>query len=293
MKNSLPYILNLPPFMFNGLDIESYGLIKKTLLLIKGKILSLIINNFNGKSFCLLINLFYRKNNKIYFKNNLYLKSLDKNKIYYPNKRILRVVNNYKYHFSKILDSYCINDVQLKDGDLLIDCGANVGEINVALKEKNIFVEYVGFEPDPVTYNCLKINNPESVNNLYNFGLSNEDKEDVLYLDGYGGNSSLLDFGSNHQISINIKRLDSFNFHKRIKLLKIDAEGLEPEVLEGTQNILKNIEYITVDFSPERGTEQNLTIVDTNSFLYSNKFELVKFSDFRMIGLYKNKEIIK
>ena len=63
--------------------------------------------------------------------------------------------------------------------------------------------------------------------------------------------------------------------------------------MEGTQNILKNIEYITVDFSPERGTEQNLTIVDTNSFLYSNKFELVKFSDFRMIGLYKNKEIIK
>ena len=85
-------------------------------------------------------------------------------------------------------------------------------------------------------------------------------------MDGYGGNSSLLDFGSNHQISINIKRLDSFNFQKRIKLLKIDAEGLEPEVLEGTQNILDNIEYITVDFSPERGTEQNLTIVDTNSF---------------------------
>ena len=168
--------------MFNGLDIESYGLIKKTLLLIKGKILSLIINNFNGKSFCLLINLFYRKNNKIYFKNNLYLKSLDKNKIYYPNKRILRVVNNYKYHFSKILDSYCINDVQHKVGDLLIDCGANVGEIIVVVLEKNIFVEYVGFEPDPVTYNCLKINNPESVNNLYNFGLSNEDKEDVLYL---------------------------------------------------------------------------------------------------------------
>ena len=76
-------------------------------------------------------------------------------------------------------------------------------------------------------------------------------------------------------------------------MLKIDAEGLEPEVLEGTQNILKNIEYITVDFSPERGTQQNLTIVDTNSFLYSNKFELVKFSDFRMIGLYKNKEFNK
>ena len=76
-------------------------------------------------------------------------------------------------------------------------------------------------------------------------------------------------------------------------MLKIDAEGLEPEVLEGTQNILDNIEYITVDFSPERGTEQNLTIVDTNSFLYSNKFELVKFSDFRMIGLYKNKEFNK
>ena len=65
--------------MFNGLDIESYGLIKKTILLIKGKILSLIINNFNGKSFCLLINLFYGKNNKIYLKENPFEKLLSLN----------------------------------------------------------------------------------------------------------------------------------------------------------------------------------------------------------------------
>ncbi len=291
MKNTLPYLLNLPPFMFNGVDIENYGFYKKIIFLIKGKILSLIINNSKGNIFCFLINLFYRKNNKISFDNDLYVKDLDVNRISYPNKRILRVVNNYKYHFTKILDSYCIYDVELKDGDLLIDCGANVGEINVALKEEKIFVEYIAFEPDPITFNSLKINNPESIKNLYNIGLSNENKEDILYLDGYGGNSSLIDFGSKHQIAVNIKRLDSFDFQKRIKLLKIDAEGFEPEVLEGTQSILKNIEYIAVDFSPERGTEQNLTIVETNSFLYLNKFELVKFGNYRMIGLYKNKEI--
>lgn len=293
MKNSLPYLLNLPPFMFNGLDIENYRFIKKTIFILKGKILSIIINNFNGNIFCLLINFFYWKDNKISFKNNLYFKNLDNNIIFYPNKRILRVVNNYSHHFSKILKSYCIDVLDLKDGDLVVDCGANVGEINIGLKENNIFVKYVGFEPDPIAYNCLKLNNPQSVDSLFNIGLSNEDKEGVLYLDGYGGNSSLLDFGSNQKISVKIKRLDSFDFQKKIKLLKIDAEGLEPEVLEGTQNILKNIEFITVDFSPERGTEQNSTIVETNSFLYSNNFELVKFSDYRMIGLFKNKEFNK
>ena len=51
-----------------------------------------------------------------------------------------------------------------------------------------------------------------------------------------------------------VARLDNFNF-KKIKLLKVEAEGAEPEVLLGTAKILKRIEFISVDCGPERGLE--------------------------------------
>lgn len=38
----------------------------------------------------------------------------------------------------------------------------------------------------------------------------------------------------------------------RIDFLKIDAEGAEPEVLEGAKDFLNNIRKIAVDCTPER-----------------------------------------
>jgi len=289
MKNSLPYIVNLPPFMYTGVNVDSFNALQKILFFIKGKILSFIINRTSGGIFCFFINRFYKKDGKIYFKNNFYIKNLrDGNKIYYSNKRILRVVNNHKLHFNKILETYCIEDVDLQNNDVVIDCGANVGEVNIALRSKNINVNYYGFEPDPKTFESLKLNSSESTSNLFNLGLSDKDEETLFYLDNYGGNSSLIDFGSKENIKVKTKRLDSFDFGNSIKLLKIDAEGLEPEVLKGSIGIIEKIKYISVDFGAERGEKQGLTVVDVNDFLYNNNFSLVSFSEHRLIGLYLN-----
>ena len=118
--------------------------------------------------------------------------------------------------------------------------------------------------------------------------MSDKDEETLFYLDNYGGNSSLIDFGSKENIKVKTKRLDSFDFGNSIKLLKIDAEGLEPEVLKGSIGIINKIKYISVDFGAERGEKQGLTVVDVNDFLYSNNFSLVSFSEHRLIGLYLN-----
>ena len=105
MKNSLPYIVNIPPFMYTGVNIDSFNALQKIVFFIKGKILSFIINRTSEGIFCFFINLFYKKDGKIYFKNNFYIKNLrDGDEIYYPNKRILRVVNNHKLHFNKIIE---------------------------------------------------------------------------------------------------------------------------------------------------------------------------------------------
>ena len=126
--------------------------------------------------------------------------------------------------------------------------------------------------------------------NLYNLGLSNISGESTFYLDNEGGNSSLSDFGTTVETKINVEPLDKFEI-KNIKLLKIDAEGFEPEVLDGSIKTLKEVEYISIDFGFERGKQQESTIVDVNKLLSSNGFELVDFSKYRLIGLYRNKSI--
>jgi FkbM family methyltransferase len=290
MENNLPYLLNLPPFIHRGVDVNNLGFFSKLIFIIKGKIISIITNYANENFFCSLINLFYSKDGKIYFKQGKYIKdNKDFQEIHYPNKRVLRVVNNYEIHLDKLYKTYCIDFVDLKDGDTVIDCGSNVGELYLSILKNNIKIDYIAFEPDIETYECLKINTSSNKKNQYfNLGLSNVNADKEFYFDSEGGNSSFIDFGTTSSKILKTVRLDEKIDSDKIKLLKIDAEGYEPEVLEGAKKLFNKIEYITVDFGAERGIDQNMTIIEVNNILLKNNFELINFSNFRLIGLYKN-----
>ena len=67
MKFTLPYIINLPPFMFRGVDVDSLSTLKRLLFIIKGKFLSFVINKIDGNAFCRIINIFYREKSKNFF----------------------------------------------------------------------------------------------------------------------------------------------------------------------------------------------------------------------------------
>ena len=71
------------------------------------------------------------------------------------------------------------------------------------------------------------------------------------FLNPEGADSSLVYFGSDSSVEVNTKTLDSFKY-PQIKLLKIEAEGAELEVLQGSVDTLSNVEYISVDYGPER-----------------------------------------
>jgi len=283
VKNTLPYLVNLPPFLYRGKNVDEFNIIQKIIFLIYGKLISIIVNNTNRKFFCFLINLLV-KDSKISYKDEKYVSKFNNQSIYFPNKRVLRFVNKPELLVNKTFEAYCLDQIKFKDSDTVIDCGANVGEVNIALKYNGININYVGFEPDESTFECLKLNNQG--NKFYKIALSNEDQNQEFFLDNEGGNSSLVNFGTKNSINVEAKRLDSYNF-KNIKLLKIDAEGFEPEVLDGSTETLKNTEYVSVDFGSERGIEQSNTVVDVNKKLYSNGFSLYRFSEVRLIGLYK------
>lgn len=292
MKNNLPYLINLPPFLLKNINEESLSTLDKVFLIIKGKFFGIVIKLTKGNLFCFIINFFFKKDGHIQYKDGRYVKiTKSGSKLYFPNKRILRVVKDHSSHLDLIYNSYLLEHVDLRDKDLVIDCGANVGELYHAIKNKDKSITYIGFEPDNEAYECLKLNIISSKSLLENKALSMNSSKSKLYLDTSGGNSSLEKFSSSEHIEVQTIKLDEYSVEGKIKLLKIEAEGHEPEVLGGGLQTLSRTQYVSVDFGPERGENEDFTIVEVNKILYDNNFELIKFSQFRYIGLYKNKLI--
>ncbi len=282
-------MINLPPFLIRDINLEKTNSIKKIYLILFGKFLSLVINKTNGNFFCYVMNIFFKNDGKLIFKDNKYCKKLrNEIEIYYPNKRILRIVKNVDFQFNLILNTYMFKDIDLKDDDVVIDCGANVGELGLALNSYGIDIKYFAFEPEVETFNCL-LNNVKNREYVFNKALGEENMTKTFYLDSYGGNSSLINFGTDNEEEVDVVTLDSLDFKFPIKVFKVEAEGYEPEVLKGSLNTLKRVEYISIDFGAERGIEHENTVIEVNNILLKNNFELVKFSNYRTIGLYKNR----
>ena len=78
-----------------------------------------------------------------------------------------------------------------------------------------------------------------------------------------------------------------------IAVLKIEAEGSEPEVLKGSKEILSRVDYIGVDGSPERGIKNETTIDYAIEFLNKNGFkvEASNINKNYAKALFKNKNI--
>lgn len=282
-------LVNLPSFIYFDKDLNKLNKLQKLLLLIKGIYFIFVMNFTNGKTFCFFSNLIYKKNGKISFSDGKYYKNTyDQQKIYYPNKRIDRVMVDYEKNFRNLYQTYLLDKVDFQKNDRVVDCGANVGELKYALNFYNKDIEYIAFEPDSDVYECL-VMNMDNKSTLVNKALAMENTVKQLYIDSEGANTSLVDFGSVNNYQVETITLDSLNL-TNIKLLKIDAEGYEPEVLIGATNTLKEIAYISVDYGNERGADEKSTMVEVTNFLYSKNFKLIADSNIRKVGLFKNKK---
>jgi hypothetical protein len=110
------------------------------------------------------------------------------------------------------------------------------------------------------------------------------------------GDSSLIDPGGQAQrIRVQAVRLDAVpefqNFVGRIRLLKLEAEGAEPEILAGAGTVLSKIDYIAVDMGPERGAKAENTVVPVCNHLMQAGFELIRFNHMRCLGLFRSRAV--
>ena len=204
--------------------------------------------------------------------------------------RILSFKKGLRSKYNQLFKYYHLGIIPFQPQDNVLDIGANVGEVKKSLDRLEVDINYIGVEPSPSEFKVLKLNCPDS--ELFNIGCWNNNDIIDFFVSSESADSSFIHPPSHVEKveKIEVKRIDSF-ISKEIKLLKIDAEGGEYEVIQGCEGILNLISYISVDVGFERGKESQSTFVEVNQFLQRNNFELIAIEKTRLITLYKNKSL--
>lgn len=203
-------------------------------------------------------------------------------------RRLLAIVNErraIKYkrgieeRIGKLMADYHVAEAHLSPGELVVNFGANIGELAIGLLAKGCRV--VAIEPDPAALTCLNLNCPGEVE-IVPTGVWNEDGDLTFYQKPASADTSaILSHGLRDAPTLTIPaiRLDTLLADRgRIRLLVGDAEGGEPEVLEGAAGILPQIDYVSIACGPERNGER--TIKQCCAILRGNGFQILHESDY-------------
>lgn len=258
-----------------------------------------IVQGFTGKIFCLAMNIqlqlsglkercFYQPQTKSYLLND----RINGRVLAFANQKMghSHYSRGIKFRAAWIGSEYLLHLIDFHPHDVVIDCGANIGDIKLYFSDTiKCPIEYYGFEPSPIEYSCLAKNVFPS--RAFNHGLWFEDSNLDFYVSSNGGDSSFIEPPTFEKIiKISTLRLDSILREiPKIKLLKVEAEGAEPEVLLGAIGVLNKIEFITADLGYERGINKESTLQSVIDFLYKNNFSLVHATtEPRLIVLFKN-----
>tara|TARA_B110000008_G_C16753119_1_gene477496 strand:- start:577 stop:789 length:213 start_codon:yes stop_codon:yes gene_type:complete len=70
--------------------------------------------------------------------------------------------------------------------------------------------------------------------------------------------------------------------------LKLEAQGAEPEALDGLGDKLKLVVYVTSDLDYKRGLNLESTLAPATNYLLQNGFELIDFRVVKLCALYNN-----
>ena len=86
-----------------------------------------------------------------------------------------------------LIESYNINKIEFREGDLIVDVGANMGDLIHYFPNQR----YVGFEPSPEEFQALE-KNKQSNCEVYNLCIGEEEKEITFYVSSSGADSSIF-----------------------------------------------------------------------------------------------------
>jgi len=164
----------------------------------------------------------------------------------------------------------------IKPGDIFIDVGAHIGAYSIPVAK--LGGKVFAIEPAPKVFEALTEN--IKINSL-------DDKVVAINAAAYSSNSEVkfleepLEFttvgyiDNSGELSVKAITLDKItnDYNLRvIKLLKIDVEGAELEVLKGANETLEKTEYVIIEVR-ETTERQVRQMLEKKEFLYSRYLE--------------------
>lgn len=163
---------------------------------------------------------------------------------------------------------------------VIFDIGANIGEFSLYVLKNSTMTSVLAFEPDPIAYACLKANLHYWLGDngacTINKALSSSIENRTLFVSSKNADTSLfppIEITDEIEISTEIlsNYISEIDQNKTV-LLKMDAEGAEPEVLIGAGEHLERISFLTIDVSPERMGDN--TLIHVSEILESRGYDV-------------------
>lgn len=213
---------------------------------------------------------------------NLFVISSKKEEIYFTSGfRISRFLKGLKNSGDRSWNRYGISKLNSEKKLLtIIDIGANVGEFTQGSLNNDAEMIFA-YEPDPLAFYCLQKNTFKNKNVIISdFAISDSNSIENFYIASQTADSSLIEPASFDEIiKVRNVTLDSQldNYPSVIDLLKIEAEGFEPEIIKGAVETLKRTKFVVVDVGPERYGEK--TDIEVSKLLRNQGFKVISISD--------------
>lgn len=137
----------------------------------------------------------------------------------------------------------------VKENDVVFDVGANVGLHSYYFSKNYKSIQVFAFEPQPDNISFIK--ETISRNKLKNIELVDRAlgaKEGEIYFDTASNNSQGFITETETGLKVKVDTLDHFITSRNLfpKLIKVDVEGAESQVLEGFRNSIEKILPILV-----------------------------------------------
>lgn len=212
--------------------------------------------------------------------------------------RIIKFLDGIESRLDRLFIDYTGGLVELKPKDVVIDCGANIGEFSIYCS--NLGADVFAFEPDPLEFKVLQANSKGR------FSVSQaalwKDSAGIRF---YSANETADSSAFPREIATSILNVPTTTLDIlvseiaetksngfRIKLLKLEAEGAEPEIIAGALHVLDHIMFIAADLGPERGDKCENTVAQVVNLLIKRGFEIRYFMPDRCIFLFENKRVL-
>lgn len=196
----------------------------------------------------------------------------------------------------RLSTDYLLDAVRLPRDARVIDIGANIGEFSLAVLKRCPEARFLVVEPEGLEAECAAVN-LGSAGEVFEVVLWRRDEMVSWYSAPDKADSSVFASASGLvgtkraalALDSLVERLQPEWADGEIDLIKVEAEGAEPEILVGAQRVLERARWVVIDAGPERGLDRASTEDAVSAQMTAAGFVLIRRGSPRTTLLFERR----